>query len=176
MKQTKSALFLIGVLLTVIILSVVFGAKKKKSYEFFGRVGSPSRPNSLMSDNESANKMNAEDILVSSDGEYTLKMEPTGDLSIHNSAGTLIWNINIYGKFNPVGKLNSDGSFALYDRGDFSKPPYWTTGTNGGNAPFRLTMQKDGNLTIYGRYGKPRWASRTARAVKNNTSCTQDQC
>jgi hypothetical protein len=54
--------------------------------------------------------------------------------------------------------LRTDGIFELREfSGQFRK--YWTAGSTR-QGPYRITMQWDGNLVIYDRWGAT-WASRT---------------
>ncbi len=59
--------------------------------------------------------------------------------------------------------MQVDGNLVLYRSRDFvSSTAVWASGTNGkGSAPFRLTMQADGNLVIYDSTNKETWASGT---------------
>ena len=56
-------------------------------------------------------------------------------------------------------EMQIDGNLVIYDR---NGKPTWASNTGGkGKGPFRIVMQDDYNLVIYGSTG-PTWASRSA--------------
>ncbi|NBP66249.1 MAG: hypothetical protein EBU66_16555, partial [Bacteroidetes bacterium] len=84
MKQNKSALFLFGVLLTVIILSVIFGAK---TYEHLDNQSKIYRGSIFSTQNII---LYPNDKIISEDGNYIFKLETNGDISIKDKDGKLI--------------------------------------------------------------------------------------
>jgi hypothetical protein len=84
----------------------------------------------------------------------------TGDrLSSGASSSDLVQDqklVSNNGKFEAV--MQSDGNFVIYQY-TTSRQPIWATGTNGrGVPPYRLAVQADSNLVVYGASG-PTWAS-----------------
>lgn len=62
-------------------------------------------------------------------------------------------------------RMQDDGDFVLYNSLEFlPRNQFWSTGTKGkGVGPFRILLQTNGNLVIYGADDKMTWESNTAK-------------
>jgi hypothetical protein len=70
-------------------------------------------------------------------------------------------------------EMQTDGNFVIYQNAA-SRVAIWATGTNGkGAPPYRLAMQPDSNLVVYGSSG-PTWASGIRSATAPYTLIMQD--
>lgn len=69
-------------------------------------------------------------------------------------------------------RVQSDGNVVLYDEGDHDRV-LWSTNTRRAVVA-RLTMQRDGNLVLYGPDNKSVWASDTYRKARGGVLQVQD--
>eukprot|EP01022_Parablepharisma_sp_SALTPOND_P033226 TRINITY_DN88324_c0_g1_i1.p1 TRINITY_DN88324_c0_g1~~TRINITY_DN88324_c0_g1_i1.p1 ORF type:complete len:331 (-),score=-3.12 TRINITY_DN88324_c0_g1_i1:127-1011(-) len=95
-------------------------------------------------------KLNMGDRLESTNKIYFLTMQDDGNLVVY---------------FDHMADCLDAGINFVYERPDScAYPPkaLWASGTNGkGTSPYRMVMQKDGNLVIYDAHNNPTWASNT---------------
>lgn len=66
-------------------------------------------------------------------------------------------------------RIQEDGNFVVYKTNNFlPSNAIWNSSTAGkGSPPYKLIMQKDGNLVIYDKSNKAIWASNTCKKGKN---------
>ena len=126
--------------------------------------------------------------IQSKNGQYTLAMQPDGNVVIYSTKGA-IWGTGTNGRSVAFVAMQPDGNVVIYDtnnraiwgsgtqgkgiaslvmQNDGNLVMYWPngqavwgTGTNG-HGPSQVFMQNDGNLVIYDAQGHPTWASGTA--------------
>jgi hypothetical protein len=97
--------------------------------------------------------LQAEQALVSDQGNFTLRMQGDGNLVAFGSSG-VVWASGTNGSGANRAVLQSDGNLVLYTG---SGRAVFATGTAGTTAD-ALVMQSDGNLVLYGA-GRAFWAS-----------------
>jgi hypothetical protein len=93
------------------------------------------------------------DKVTSSNGRYTLFLQPDGNLVLYNALNAPIWSSGTYNQSVSFLALQGDGNLVLFGTGD--RGPIWSTGTWNANGA-TLRLQDDGNLVIY------RWNSQAA--------------
>ncbi len=101
------------------------------------------------------------------------RVSPTLDrLSSGTTSGVLNQGeklVSANGKYRA--EMQTDGNFVIYTS---SRQAIWATGTNGkGSAPYKLAMQADSNLVVYGRTSAI-WASGVHKRVAPYTLIMQD--
>src|ERR1017187_2275340 len=96
--------------------------------------------------------------LASSNGHYRLTMQGDGNLVLYGE-GRPLWASNTAGHPGAFFAMQGDGNLVVYE----GNRPIWTSGTDrGGNAPYYLYLQDNGNATIYSPARRPLWATNTA--------------
>ena len=99
--------------------------------------------------------------LTSSNGRYRLAMQPDGNLVLYWE-GHPLWASNTAKHPGAVLAMQGDGNLVVYQ----GSRPIWSSGTDrGGNAPYYLSLQDNGNATIYSPARKPIWATGAAVGV-----------
>lgn len=97
--------------------------------------------------------------IVSPDGRFALRMQPDGNLVLHNSQRKPLWATSSSGAGIFTLSMQNDGNLVLYNQ---NAVPVWASNTFGYNN--YLSLQIDGNLVVYSATGTPLWASNTAGA------------
>lgn len=95
--------------------------------------------------------------LTSANGQYTMTLEPSGDLVIRNTSGTPVWNSCTAQGRTMYSRVASDGRLTLYDT---LSNPIWTAGASG-NAGAELTLQNSGVAILKTSGGSTLWTSST---------------
>jgi methionine-rich copper-binding protein CopC len=95
----------------------------------------------------------------SSNGQYTLTLQPDGNLVESNAAGTALWATGTGGKTVTEAVMQADGNLVLYN----GTTAVWASNT-GGNPGAFLTVQNDGDVVIYSGT-TPVWTSNSAQPV-----------
>jgi lipoprotein-anchoring transpeptidase ErfK/SrfK len=96
--------------------------------------------------------------LASSNGHYRLSMQGDGNLVLYWE-GRPVWASNTAKHPGAFLAMQPDGNLVVY-QGD---RPIWSSGTSrGANALYYLSLQDNGNATIYSPARKPLWATNTA--------------
>lgn len=96
----------------------------------------------------------ADDYIMSPNGQSLLHVQPNGNLSLFRNFNTVAWSSHSSG--TPLQLvMQSDGNLVLYST---SGGPLWYTGT-GGNPGAKLVVQDDGNMVIYSAGGGVLWSS-----------------
>lgn len=87
--------------------------------------------------------------LYSSNGWYKLSMSTSGNLSIVNKGGKIVWQTSTVGSGATYAQFQADGNLVLYDNSGGVK---WQSnrGSYAPNAARRLVLQPDGNMVVYG--------------------------
>lgn len=99
--------------------------------------------------------------LASSNGRYRLAMQADGNLVLYWE-GRPMWASNTAKHPGAVLSMQPDGNLVIYK----GNRPIWSSGTDrGGSAPYYLSLQDNGNATIYSPARKPIWATGTAVGV-----------
>jgi len=95
--------------------------------------------------------------LASSNGQYRLGMQADGNLVLYWE-GHPLWASNTTKHPGAVLAMQSDGNLVIYQ----GNRPIWSSGTDrGGNALYYLSLQDNGNATIYSPARKLIWATGT---------------
>ena len=102
-------------------------------------------------------QLDANQSLVSCDGDYNLIMQGDGNLVLYQS-GTALWASNTAGTAADEAIMQGDGNFVVYSS---SGSALWATGTNGNSGAY-LEVQNDGNVVIYSAAGAALWSTGTA--------------
>ena len=96
--------------------------------------------------------------LASSNGHYRLTMQGDGNVVLYGE-GRPLWASDTAGHPGAFLAMQGDGNLVVYE----GNRPIWTSGTDrGGNAPYYLNLQDNGNATIYSPARRPLWATNTA--------------
>ena len=99
--------------------------------------------------------------LESSNGHYRLAMQPDGNLVLSWN-GHPLWASNTTKHPGAFLEMQSDGNLVVYQ----GKRPIWTSGTDRrGDVRFYLSIQDNGNATIYSPARKAIWVTNTAVGV-----------
>jgi len=99
--------------------------------------------------------------LASSNGDYRLAMRADGNLVLYWK-GHPLWASNTAKHPGARLALQTDGNLVVYQ----GNRPIWSSGTSrAGNALYYLSLQDNGNVTIYSPARKPIWATNTAVGV-----------
>jgi hypothetical protein len=99
--------------------------------------------------------------LASSNGRYRLAMQADGNLVL-DWEGHPLWASNTVKHPGARLAMQADGDLVIYQ----GNRPIWSSGTNrGGNADYDLSLQDNGNVTIYSPARKPIWTTNTAVGV-----------
>jgi hypothetical protein len=112
----------------------------------------PSLPTrrSLISNDADNNTLQANEMLVSSNRKFILKLESSGNLCIYNSDDLTkpIWETKTTSTRKPWLKMYPDGNVVLYDGPDIDNKILWKTDTFlMGVPPYKFSILNDGNLT-----------------------------
>jgi hypothetical protein len=109
---------------------------------------------SYVNDGQYGGEMFAFQQIKSANGQYTLSMQPDGNLVLY-SPNRALWQAGT--SANPLSRLavQPDGNMVVYD---MNGRPLWYTGTNQRD---KLILQNDGNLVLYNGLGQPLWATLT---------------
>ncbi len=102
-------------------------------------------------------QLDANQSLVSCNGDYNLIMQGDGNLVLYQS-GTALWASNTAGTAADEAIMQGDGNFVVYSS---SGSALWATGTNGNSGAY-LEVQNDGNVVIYSAAGAALWSTGTA--------------
>ena len=102
-------------------------------------------------------QLDANQSLVSCDGDYNLIMQGDGNLVLYQS-GTALWASNTAGTAADEAIMQGDGNFVVYSS---SGSALWASGTNGNSGAY-LEVQNDGNVVIYSAAGAALWSTGTA--------------
>ncbi len=95
--------------------------------------------------------MHTYDFLASPNGQYTLVMQSDGNLVEYNRSSQALWASGTTGNPNDMAVMQSDGNFVIYSS---SNRPLWASGTGDHPAAaYRLNLQDDANLVVYGPSG-----------------------
>jgi cytochrome c peroxidase len=89
-------------------------------------------------------RLNPNERLESSNGQYRLYFQGDGNLVLRNSAGDALWSTGTHNTDANRVVMQSDGNLVIY--GDSGA--HWASGTSGSGAN-RLTLHNDGRLVIY---------------------------
>jgi cytochrome c peroxidase len=89
-------------------------------------------------------RLNPNERLESSNGQYRLYFQGDGNLVLRNSSGDALWSTGTHNTDANRVVMQSDGNLVIY--GDSGA--HWASGTNGSGAN-RLTLHNDGRLVIY---------------------------
>ena len=96
--------------------------------------------------------------LASSNGHYRLAMQADGNLVLYWE-GRPLWASDTAKHPGAVLAMQGDGNLVVYE----GNRPIWSSGTDrGGNALYYLSLQDNGNATIYSPARKPVWTTNTA--------------
>ncbi|EFC36407.1 predicted protein [Naegleria gruberi] len=122
--------------------------------------------------------------LVSTDGTFTLAMKSSGVLSLMNSiTAEEKKSYTATGGSGPyVLALATDGSLSIKGNGGSTNLLGLASSCGSGTAPFRLVLQNDGNLVLYGAQEEVCWETHTWTAGLSNTylweglNCTTPLC
>jgi hypothetical protein len=95
--------------------------------------------------------------LTSSNGQYTMTLETSGDLVIRNLSGTLVWSSCTGHGSTLYARVASSGVLTVYDT---LSNPIWTAGS-AGNAGAELTLQNSGIAVLKTSGGATLWSSGT---------------
>lgn len=96
--------------------------------------------------------------LASSNGHCRLAMQADGNLVLYWE-GRPLWASNTAKHPGAVLAMQGDGNLVVYE----GNRPIWSSGTDrGGNALYYLSLQDNGNVTIYSPARKPIWVTNTA--------------
>lgn len=99
-------------------------------------------------------------MLLSDDGRYKLKMQGDGNLVIYNPYNAAIWQSYSAGNIGGNVRMQSDGNLVVYDANGAAKwASSWYAYTFYPGST--LLMQNDGNLVIYLPNGGYSWVSNT---------------
>ncbi len=91
------------------------------------------------------NGLSVGDALVSANGQYRLSVQPSGDLTLKDLSGQVVWNTGTSGSGLFLA-IQNDGNVVLYNGGT----PVWASNTNGApstGTPI-LGVTNDGRVTI----------------------------
>jgi lipoprotein-anchoring transpeptidase ErfK/SrfK len=95
--------------------------------------------------------------LESSNGQYRLAMQPDGNLVLYWK-GHPLWASNTAKHPGALLAMQADGDLVVYQ----GNKPIWSSGTDRrGNALYYLSLQDNGNATIYSPARKPVWVTNT---------------
>jgi hypothetical protein len=102
--------------------------------------------------------MGSGDNLLSNNGLFSLAMQSDGNLVIYrlaNGSAQPLWSTGRAGTYSYV-RMQQDGNLALYHSDNTWS---WTSGTGGRpiNAGYRLVLEENGSLDIYGPAGEIIW-------------------
>lgn len=123
---------------------------------FTNVAGNAEMPNSV------ATWLALSDTLVSTNGMFKLVNQADGNLCIYNQDGKVTWSSGTRGKGVGHLYLQRTGNLVLYNTdGEVARPgaPIWSSNRVWTPGPYRLVMQDDGNLVIYGPHHNLTWAS-----------------
>lgn len=96
--------------------------------------------------------------LASPSGQYRLAMQPDGNLVLYWKKHPM-WESGTAKHPGAVLEMQADGNLVIYH----GKRAIWTSGTDrGGNGRYYLSVQDNGNATIYSAARKLVWATQTA--------------
>ncbi|CAM6108195.1 unnamed protein product [Calypogeia fissa] len=98
--------------------------------------------------------------LVSRLEEYTFSNQEDGNLRVYNEDGESKWHSGTARKGRGDCMLLKDGNLVFFDTEGTGKPVWasMSQGTVKAPGPYKLFMQDDGNLVIYGANSVPTWA------------------
>lgn len=102
--------------------------------------------------------MGSGDNLITNNGLFSLAMQSDGNLVIYrlaNGSAQPLWSTGAAGTYSYV-RMQQDGNLALYHKDNTWS---WTSGTGGRpiNAGYRLVLEENGSLDIYGPAGEIIW-------------------
>lgn len=95
--------------------------------------------------------------LVSANGLYRLRLEPSGDLVIRDAAGAMLWNSCTAEGRSLYARVASSGVLTVYDT---QSNPIWTAGAPG-HSGAELTLQNSGVAILKTSGGSTLWTSST---------------
>ena len=95
--------------------------------------------------------------LVSPNGQFSLVLQPDGNLVLYEQAGQPVWASGTDGREVSTATMQEDGNLVLYSP---TGEPVWASDTYGNEGAY-LILQDDRNLVIYGADGTPLWATNT---------------
>jgi hypothetical protein len=102
----------------------------------------------------------------SSNGNYTLILQPDGNLVLYSASGVALWSSKTDGRPVAVTTMQADGNLVLYESG-----PKGDLATHTSQNPrSHLIVQDDGNVVIYRADGSAIWATNTVQPVTNPTA------
>ena len=95
--------------------------------------------------------------LDSPGGEYSLFLQPDGNLVLYDRDRQPVWASGTNGQDVTKAAMQQDGNFVLYAQ---SGDPVWATDTYGNDGAY-LVIQEDRNVVIYSTAAAPLWATNT---------------
>lgn len=97
--------------------------------------------------------LEAGEMLTSRSGQYTLEMQPDGNL-VEYVYRRALWHTHTWGQPGTVAKMQRDGNFVLYAPGGQA---IWHSRTYGNPGAY-LVLKNDANLKVMSRTGTQLWA------------------
>ncbi|GLL00940.1 hypothetical protein [Dactylosporangium matsuzakiense] len=89
-------------------------------------------------------------------GQFTLLMQPDGNLVLQNAAKAVLWRSNTGGHPGASLRMQADGNLAVYEGGTGSTTALWSTKTTGRAATY-LQVLDNGTVTLNTAAGQAVW-------------------